>query len=222
MEMWIGLVDDSDMFRLPVLPPSIKVTDTMNNTTVNVNTLGEVTLIGNKGLKTISGIDTIFPATRYSWMEVDDLMDPEQYVDKIESYMDKVVRFIATDTNINMLCTIESFEHGLDDATGDISYSLSLKEYKTVKISSYTTKRKHTKTYIVKSGDTLKKIAKKVTGKTSNSKSIYSQNKKVIEKAFKAHQKALKRAGKPQIKSNTSKSGKYIYAKTKLVITYVS
>ena len=50
------------------------------------------------------------------------------------------------------------------------------------------------------------KIAKKTTGKSSNWKSIYKKNKKVIESAARRHRR------------KSSSNGRYIYPGTKLVI----
>ena len=101
-----------------------------------------------------------------------------------------------------MKVTIESFEWGENDGTGDISYSLSLKEYRTVSIPSSVLVKEQpaqlapaasdtgtagrdqpeatsTQTYTVKSGDTLSGIARKMTGST-NWQAIYQQNQGVI------------------------------------------
>ena len=93
-----------------------------------------------------------------------------------------------------MECTIESFTYGEQDATGDIYYSVSLKEYikpkvkKTTKDSKAKTSTRTTKssnknsgkTYTVKSGDCLWNIAKQFYGDGSKYTKIYEANKDKI------------------------------------------
>lgn len=99
---------------------------------------------------------------------------------------------------LSMKVTIESFEWGENDGTGDITYTLTLKEYRTVSIPASTLTKDapaqpagndgagrdqpeatSTQSYTVVSGDTLSGIARKLTGST-NWRTIYEQNKGVI------------------------------------------
>ena len=87
-----------------------------------------------------------------------------------------------------MECTIESFSYGEQDATGDIYFTVLLKEYKKITVkkaskkntSKRSTKKSTKKKHTVKKGDTLWKIAKKYYGKGSKYKKIYNANKKKI------------------------------------------
>lgn len=127
--------------------------------------------------------------------------------------------------NFNKVVSIESFEYGEEDSSGDVAFTLNLKEYVTVSYSTSkkktsngkkvtkksnskkrSTKSTKTTKYTIKKGDTLWKIAKKKTGKSSNWKKIYKKNKTVIEKAAKKHGR------------RSSSNGRYIYPGTKLVI----
>ncbi|WP_314827649.1 LysM peptidoglycan-binding domain-containing protein [Oribacterium parvum] len=103
-----------------------------------------------------------------------------------------------------MTCTIESFEWGENDGTGDISYTISFKEYRYISASRSsvvqdnassgpadlstpaqtrenlrTEPQTSTQEYTVKKGDTLTAIAKRLTG-SSNWKQIYNANRSVI------------------------------------------
>ncbi len=109
------------------------------------------------------------------------------------------VKLTITGAGINMYVTIESFEWGENDGTGDMNYTLTMKEYRTsafrhlplVKESpaapatAETATREApatetaTQSYTVKTGDTLSGIARKLTGSTSW-QAIYEQNKSVI------------------------------------------
>jgi nucleoid-associated protein YgaU len=100
------------------------------------------------------------------------------------------IRLIITDTDINMAVGIEGFEYGERDGTGDVYFTLELREYRFLKVPTqqltkkgYTppeTQRPVTKptpdTYTVKAGDTLWAIAKRATGNGANYKQIASKN----------------------------------------------
>ena len=133
---------------------------------------------------------------KYSFVSYNDY--PKQYdcVAKIKKWMDKgeVLRFIVTGTEINFQVRITDFEYSEQDGTRDVYFTINLKEYRKIKISSTTPKKKKTdnkdrtdtketdnkpkqKTYTVKSGDTLYDIAKKYYGKGSDYKKIIEKNK---------------------------------------------
>ena len=196
MEMYLKK-DDKDIFRFPVLPSAINVQDYAITNDSNITGLGDVTVFGGKGLRTIE-ISSFFPnpKRKYSFVSYTDY--PKQYdcVTKIKKWMDKgeVLRFIVTGTEINFQVRITDFEYSEQDGTRDVYFTINLKEYRKIKISSTTPKKKKTdnkdrtdtketdnkpkqKTYTVKSGDTLYDIAKKHYGKGSDYKKIIEKNK---------------------------------------------
>ena len=196
MEMYLKK-DDKDIFRFPVLPSAINIQDYAITNDSNITGLGDVTIFGGKGLRTIE-ISSFFPnpKRKYSFVSYTDY--PKQYdcVSKIKKWMDKgkVLRFIVTGTEINFQVRITDFEYSEQDGTRDVYFTINLKEYRKIKISSTTPKKKKTdnkdrtdtketdnkpkqKTYTVKSGDTLYDIAKKHYGKGSDYKKIIEKNK---------------------------------------------
>ena len=228
MEIWLN--NGNDKIRLPILPSSFEVESSQQNTPENVHRKGEVNLLGKRNLKTIE-ISSFFPNHDYPFCQYHGLKKPYFYVKKIEGWKDSNVtpRLIITgDADINMEVSIENFKYGENDATGDVNFTINLKEYIVVKYSKPAKKtntktgkkvnkktrkkarpnksKKGGNTYTVKKGDTLLKIAKKKTGKSSNWTKIYNLNKKIIEKAAKKHKK------------KSSNKGKYLYVGTKLVI----
>ena len=230
MEIWLN--NGNDKIRLPILPSSFEVESSQQNISENVHRKGEVNLLGKRNLKTIE-ISSFFPNHDYPFCQYHGFQKPYIYVKKIEGWKDSNVtpRLIITgEADINMEVSIENFKYGENDATGDVNFTINLKEYIVVKYSK-PAKKTNTKTgkkvnkkaattlrsilnklknggtiYKVKKGDTLLKIAKKKTGKSSNWTKIYNLNKKTIEKAAKKH------------KRKSSSKGKYLYAGTKLVI----
>lgn len=192
MEIW--LKQGKASYRFAVLPSSVETADSMQNTSVNITDYGEINLIGKRGLKTLS-LSSFFPKQKYNFVQYKGFPSPKACVSLIDSWMDDPVRLIMTGTNINMLVTIESFNHAIPDVSGDIYFTLELKEYKkpTFVKKSKTTVNKNGKTiqkaetqregkavksitYTVKSGDTLSQIAKRLTGDSANYKAIANQN----------------------------------------------
>lgn len=188
MEFWLQK-DNNDKFQLHVKPEDYKVSVSHKNTTVNVIKVGDVNLIGNTGLREVS-LSSFFPAKNYNFSNNSDRKTPLTYVEKLNSWRTSgnPIRVIITGT-LNMECTIERFDWGEQDATGDIYFTLDLKEYKKIKTykaskksaSSRSTKTSKKKTYKVKKGDTWHKIAKKFYGDGSKWKKIYKANKSKVK-----------------------------------------
>lgn len=183
------------------MPAEYTVTSEQDNTSVTVCNLGEVTLRGKRKLQQIS-FSSFFP--RYYDSGYCDVRSksPITMVKKVEK-MKRAgsVKLIITGI-LSMKVTIESFEWGENDGTGDITYTLSMKEYRTVSIPASVLVKEQpaqpatsgsdggtsgrdqpemtgTQSYTVKSGDSLSAIARKLTGST-NWQAIYEQNKAVI------------------------------------------
>lgn len=190
--MNIFLKQNEDTLALPILPSSIEIGNTMQNTSVNITEFGEVNLIGNKGLRTLT-LSAFFPKQSYSFIQNSDAPSPKECVELILSWMSNPIRVLITGI-VSMSMTIESFQYSKQDRTGDIYYSLELKEYKnpkvkpkhhtvnknSKKIQSVETVRESKKLktveYEVKKGDTLSVIAKKLTGSSANYMAIANQN----------------------------------------------
>lgn len=199
MQVWLK---GSSPLRFPVLPSEYKVSGSKGIETVNINAIGEIDLEGMRGLRTVS-FSSFFPQ-HYdsSYCEFSRIKKPGRYIKQIEQIMSEgITRIIITGTPINFSCRISSFDYEENDGTGDISFSISLKEHRKIAItqSSIVTEgsqsgsedasskdaakredtREKPRTYTVKRGDCLSSIARKLTG-NSNWHALYEQNKAVI------------------------------------------
>lgn len=206
IEFW--LKDNNGTYlRLPVNPESVTISSPYSINTVNIASLGEVSIAGGRGLKSVN-FDSFFPA-KYnpSYCEYSGFPAPFTWVNRIEKWRDSrsELRLVLTGTQITIPVYISEFEIEPERAgsPGDIYYSLGFTEYKspTVRIvkavKSVTTPvksvsktrpkppaKKKPKTYTVVRGDSLWKIAAKpsVYGKGSDWSKLYNKNKKVVGK----------------------------------------
>lgn len=60
----IVLSCDGEQVKLPVPPPSYEVENPYNNTTIQINNIGDINMIGTPGLKTLK-FNSFFPAQEY-------------------------------------------------------------------------------------------------------------------------------------------------------------
>ena len=201
MEIW--LKHGKEKIKLPFLPSGYDIQSPQNNETVTTVNGKEITLIGKKGLRSVSW-SSWFPKGKPSYLQKKSgyTGKPWGYINKIGKMKGKVITLVMTGTNVNFQATIENFNYGEKDGSGDVEYSIELKEYPKLQTKKKTTIQKETtktnstkakkadtktntkevktKTYIVRQGDTLTGIAKKQTGTSANWKAIYNANKKII------------------------------------------
>lgn len=186
MDYYLSFNNNEERIRLPVIPSSFEVSIPHQNTTVNINQLGEINLIGKTGLMSMT-IESFFPNQQYSFCLYRDFQKPYEYTKQLLKWKEsgRPIRVIVTGTPINYAMAIESLTYSEVDGTGDVYFNLELKEYKFIKVPSSNTlttptTQRETKSlatnYTVQKGDTLWLIAKKVTGDGVNYKAIAQKN----------------------------------------------
>ncbi|MCL2045727.1 MAG: LysM peptidoglycan-binding domain-containing protein [Oscillospiraceae bacterium] len=121
----------------------------------------------------------MFPAREYAFSQSMG-MGPYDYVKQFELWAldpSAIVRFIVTETPVNIPVLVESIDYGERDGTGDVYATISLREYRELAVVQ-TQKAEKTEnlsrpdpeppvtsqTHIVVSGDTLWAIARKYYG----------------------------------------------------------
>lgn len=210
--------------NFPVAPEEITTTHNNKNTTVTLLNEKEINIKRKPGLKDFS-FDVRLPDADYSWAywEQPDgagiesgFNEPDEYIAILEDLKESKKDFdlILVDeegNNFNQRVTLEDLT--ISKNTEWVTATCSFKEYvdfktvvkkKSSKTSKKTSKTPKKKSYTVKSGDTLKKISKKMYGTQNYASKIYSWNKSAIEKAAKKHDR------------KSSSKGKYVYKGTKL------
>lgn len=163
---------------LPVMPPAFEVSHGINVETVNIHTLGDVALAGYCTLPNFK-LDALFPAQRYSFVQAAAFLAPYQYVAKFEAWIDKrtVLRFVVSDTPVNLPVLIEDITYREQDGTGDVYATINMRRYRQLaaaKAQEEKTKNEPradigsstpaAQSYTVVSGDTLSGIARKFYG----------------------------------------------------------
>lgn len=184
MEIYLCWNDDKNKILFPINPSSFTNEASQNNQSVYVHNLGELSLKGKRGLYSIT-LESFFPAQKYDFQK-GRWHDPyDYYCDKLRKLFEKnkTVHLVITETSINMYCTIDSFSYGEEDQSGDVYYSLTLKEYRTATATKRISTKKKNTTYTWRKGDTWPKVVKKHTGSSSTWKAVRKLNLATVNKA---------------------------------------
>ncbi|WP_227851902.1 LysM peptidoglycan-binding domain-containing protein [Clostridioides sp. ES-S-0123-01] len=197
--MWIRQANDT--FRFPVFPSSFEINSKAIVNTSNILKTGEIAVFGGVGLRTTE-ISSFFPKNEASYCDYTGFPTPYDCVNKIQKWMNEglILRYTITETNINMEVIIDSFKYEEKDCTGDVYFTLNLKEYKRIQIPKINTSsndkisskldlpltkgfevKNKQKTHKVGKGDSLWSLAKKYYGDGDLWKKIYDANKKLIK-----------------------------------------
>ncbi|KAF5056852.1 LysM domain protein [anaerobic digester metagenome] len=188
---------------LPVLPEKLAVSSPGKNKTATVLGIGEVLLLRDRGLRTISW-DCLFPAHRAPFV-TGGITTPVDAVRAIQEARaaKEPLRFclLGSDLDINLQMGVDDFSYEERfGELGDIYYTLKLsewKDYTAKKLILSTSSTKATEeskardgtpkmaaasknTYTVVSGDSLWAIAKRKYGSGSKWQTIYAANKSLI------------------------------------------
>lgn len=174
-EIWI------DNFRLPVIPKEINPYEENEVSSVTIDGFGEISKTTNLKVRTFE-LSSFFydqtkgkqPYAKEYTISVNSFEDINKFFHSIQRN-NKVVPFKIFGLDIDTRVQIVKYTWGTRDGSSDIYYDLSLIEYKEASVENTNEiKEKRTNetpsntsksdTYIVKKGDTLYNIAKKVYG----------------------------------------------------------
>ena len=182
-------------FVLPINPKTLELSDPNLNQKLTLLNMGEINLIGNRGLITCS-LSSFFPSTRSPFYKRAN-RKPMEYIALLKKWKEskKPIRFIISDTDINLAMAIEKLSYSTNEGDADVYYTLELAEYRflnvpTVKVQTVIQhnglkKRPNAKTngrtYTVKRGDCLWGIAQAMYGNGNKYPTIYNANRSVID-----------------------------------------
>lgn len=124
----IIITGKSDSITLPVQPPSYSVSVSNNNSVINIQSIGDINMIGKTGLQKIS-FSTFLPGIDYEFAKAIDTAD---YIKRLNAIRndDTNCHLTIVGTSVDLDVTIDSFNYEDSSPVGDIDISLSFTEYK--------------------------------------------------------------------------------------------
>ncbi|MEK4525005.1 LysM peptidoglycan-binding domain-containing protein [Paenibacillus sp. FSL H7-0942] len=194
--MSFTLKDGNTPFQFPVNPEEVNISRSKGYETVNMLEHGEFDFAQGEKVKEIT-FSSFFPK-RYDpsyCMDEKYFLDPRVAMNVLNTFLisKKPLRFIISETGVNVPVFIVSLNSSFRGGeTGDIYFDLTLRTWRDSKVEkvgsaasasksgSRTDLKKNSKTYTVKSGDSLSKIAKLELGSSSKWNEIYKLNAKII------------------------------------------
>jgi nucleoid-associated protein YgaU len=186
-------------FQFPVNPEEVTISRQKGYDTATILSYGEFDFPQGEKVKEIS-FSSFFPKEYdESYCKYENIPDPQEAMNTLNGFLlsHKPLRFIITETAVNVPVFVASHNSTFRGGeSGDVNFELSLRTWSEMKVSKKAggsgtksvpvNKKPRTdmiekkKTYTVKSGDSLSKIAKLELGDSSQWSRIYQLNKKVI------------------------------------------
>lgn len=193
-QLILSFENRSEVLELPWPLQEHSISNAHNTYSFNTINQGEVLAIGKKKLKSMT-INSTFPAHEYPFLLTKSFPQPDECISMIEKWRlsNKPIRVVIVDTDINLAMAIEEFSYGKEsgDGSGDVVFTLSLREYsylnverskkpdKTSGLKDRPKEKKdseESKKHTVKQGDTLWDLADKHYGDGSKWPEIAKAN----------------------------------------------
>lgn len=135
-DVYISVDNNADVIKIPIPPSSWSFGSPYGVRNFETINLGTISLIGKRGVKSIS-FSGFFPRDLRTYnFDRSNQMSGWDYVKKIEEWRRREipVRLIITDTPMNIAMVINNFRYGINDGTGDIQYTINMQEFKFLNI----------------------------------------------------------------------------------------
>lgn len=198
--IYLSYNNQQEGFQIPINPGEIEISNGGKGEVYEISQLGEINVIKDPKLSEYA-FEGIFPAHRYPFVTASILLEPQRYIDYLEKWMatKRPIRFVFVGKSfeINVPASIEDFQYReVAGSGGDVEYSLRLKKYVFYSAKKVTvTNRPGTnqpviekstparpndrippRTYSLKSGDNLWKVAQLLLGSGARWKEIQTLN----------------------------------------------
>lgn len=124
---------ENQTIQLPVNPSEIAINTSSNIKSMEMVELGEISILKGQKLKEFKFGSFLPNEDKYPFiLTKGDFREPQFYIDFFSKIIEdrKPCRFIVTDTNVNMLVSIVSFNHKRIAGDDDTIFDISLKEYR--------------------------------------------------------------------------------------------
>lgn len=121
---------------IPVTPEKYQMTGGQKNKVVDITRVGEAIIFGMPKARTLT-FSSFFPDLNHGYsFTVDDTKSPTELVEYFTKVKEarKPVRVIITESPVNLMMGLMSFNYFEKDGTRDIYYELSFTEYKDLNI----------------------------------------------------------------------------------------
>lgn len=205
----LSIKNRKEVIELPINPPVVEFTEKQLNQAITLLNVGEANLKGERGLK-YTKLSSFFPSKKSPFYKNAKKL-PSKYIAMLQEWKTakEVVRVIISDMKINLAMLIDELNFSMKEGDGDIYYTISLSEYRTLNIPSVQIETKVRSngllsrpapaasggTHTVVSGDTLWGIAKQKYGNGGQYPKVYNTNKGTIEASAKKHGKSSSNNG---------------------------
>ncbi|MBM7633826.1 LysM peptidoglycan-binding domain-containing protein [Geomicrobium sediminis] len=191
--MKVSLKRGDRAFVLPFNPEQILITNSTRTVNVTPVNYGTVEIARGREPIKVNIQGKLFGEKR----NLPKLSD--HTADEVKSWLEewigaRQVRFIITDTDINIPIIIKSFEPRISGGHGDYEYTLDLVEFRDLQVNTFgnapevkpeeetsSTTNQQNKTHVVKSGETLWGLATRFYDDGSQYKKIENANRDLIK-----------------------------------------
>ena len=174
------VVSTGEEIVLPVTPAAYELETERTVEALDMQETGQLNLPGLPALLN-KPIECMFPAQPYPFCNAGAVTDPYYYVETFERLVNtgEVLRFVVSDTPVNVPVLIESITYGERDGTNDVYATIRLRGYREIKAptAERTSAAQNAprasmdfqiqQTYVTQTGDTFRSICKKFYGDES-------------------------------------------------------